>query len=215
MIEIQIANTYTLPASWDEVTLEQYVDILNANLDKLTSNILKHIKCLSILAGSPLFEAEVKQLSVEDLNLLLQTFNWLNVTPNYESLPPVDTLVVDGVTFKIKKDFNKLSVDEVILVEELTASDQFDLHHFEIGFGMLFRKLDDQGNEQELNLDLLLNTILQFRGKVYLKDVFAVLAFFLLGDKKQSSQTSASYSQNQMKLKMNTPQKKKSMVKNQ
>lgn len=209
MIEIEIANTYTLPTSWDEVTLEQYVNILNANLDKVTSNILKHIKCLAILAGSPLLEAEIKQLDVDDLNTLLSTFAWINTAPEYESLPPVDTLEVDGVVFKIKKDFNKLNVDEVIIVEELTQAEQFDLHHFEIAFGMLFRKLDDQGNEQELTVDLLLNTILQFRNKVMLKDVFAVLAFFLSGDTRPSSQTSASCLPSQKKLKMNTQLKKK------
>lgn len=209
MIELTIINDYTLPESWDEVTLEKYVNILNANLDKLTSNILKHIKCLAILAGDPALETEIRQLGQEDLNTLLSTFAWINQTPDYEALPAIDTLTVDGVVFKIKKDFNNLTANEVIIVEELMQASNFDLHHFEIGFGMLFRKLDDQGQEQELNVDLLLNTILQFRGKVYLKEVFAVLAFFLLGDTRQSSQTSASCLPNQTKLKMSLQQKKK------
>lgn len=209
MIELTINNTFELPESWDEVTLEQYVNILNANLDKYKSNILKHIKCLAILAGDPKLEDEVKQIDTTDLNTLLTTFSWINTTPDYNALPSKDTLVVDGVTFKIKKDFNTLNVDEVVTIEEVTQSEQFDLHHFEIAFAVLFRKLDDQGQEQELTVDLLLNTILQFRGKVMLKDVFAVLAFFLSGDNRQSSKTSASYLPNQKKVKMNLQQKKK------
>lgn len=209
MIELQINNTFYLPSSWDEVSLQQYIDILNARLDKLNSNILKMIKALAILANDQRLEQEVRMLDQSDLNTLLTTFSWINETPDYNALPPIDTLVIDGVTFRIKKDFNTLCVDEVVMIEELMQTDNFDLHHFEIAFGVLFRKLDDQGNEEALTLDLLLSTIMQFKNKVMLKDVFAVLAFFLIGDKGHSSKTSAYYTQNQNKVKMNMQLKKK------
>ena len=202
MIELKLNDrTYDLPESWDEVTLGQYVDILNARLDKMVSTINARIKCIALMSSDPKqLESDIKHLDTFDLNDLLVAFDWMNVDPDYSKLAMLDTLVVDGRTFKIKKDFNKLSVNEMIIIEELNQNERIDAHHFEIAFGVLFREVDDEGKEKDITVDGLFQQIKDFRDKVYLKDVFGVLAFFLNGGTEPYSQTLQSSSTHQMKM---------------
>ena len=130
------------------------------------------------------------------MNEILLAYAWVDTTPDFANLPEQTTLEVDGVIFRIKNDYDKLSTDEIIYIEELIQDTRIDAHHFEIAFGVLFRKIDEQGNEVDLTLDGLFEQIKSFRSKVYLKDVFGVLSFFLSGDKEQYLKTSLSYSTN-------------------
>lgn len=200
MIELQLNEKFvTLPESWDEVTLEQYVNILNARLDKMLSRVKVKLKTISIFANDDSIYQMLMHLESEDLNDLLANFAWIDIDPDYAKIDEQTEMNINGKRFRIKSNYNKLEANEVIAIEELTQNEKVDLHHFEIAFGVLFRELDEYGVEKELTLESLFEQIKEFRSQVYLKDVFGVLAFFLFGDKESFSKTSKSCSTHQAK----------------
>jgi hypothetical protein len=108
LIELKLnERIYDLPQSWDEITLGQYVDVLNARLDKLVSSINAKIKCIALMSHNlSQLEQDNRHLDAIDLNNPLVEFNWMSIDPDYTNLPMQDTLTVDGKVFKIKKDYN-------------------------------------------------------------------------------------------------------------
>lgn len=194
MITITIENkSYTLPEEWAEVKLSQLIEVTNVTKDKYNSDILTMIKTLSVLANDSTFAEDVRKLDYQDVEILFKEFEWVGKEPDLKDYPVKETIEVDGQRFKLKKDYDKLTVNEVVIIEELMKSKKFDLNHLEVAFGILFRKLDADGKELEASLDLVLETILKFRDKVYLADIYAVLSFFGNGE-ASGSKTSPSSS---------------------
>jgi len=194
MINIKIENReYSLPENWEEVKLSQLINVTNISKDKLNSDILTMIKTLTVLSDDERFEDDVKSLDYQDVEILFKEFDWIGVEPDITQIPKKEILEIDGQRFKIKKDYDKLSINEVVIIEELMKSSRLDLNHIEVTFGVLFRKLDADGKELPLTIDLVLETILNFRDKVYLKDIYAVISFFGYGE-ASGSKTSPSSS---------------------
>ena len=210
MIKITLEDiTYELAESWDELTFLKYIDILNLGLDKMNSPTLSMIKSIASLTdNSKVFEETARRLSNDNLNALFKAFEWLNVMPDYKKYDK-DTLEVNGITYRLKKHYHKLTANEVIMGEELNATSKYDLHFMEVAFGMLLRELDKDGNEIDLTLDSLLNTILTLRDKVMLRDVLPLINFTIGGDITSSSNASPSSLPTLKIQKGNTQSKKK------
>ena len=216
MIKLTInKEIFELPESWDELKFSKYIDLLNINLDKYNSNTLSMIKSIAAIADKKGLEERLKEMSFDDLSKVFEAFKWMNEEPNYLKYKGNKIIEVDGSRYVIKADYDSLTANEIIMIEEINSSGKFDLHFMEIAFGVLLRKLDENGKEIELTVDTLLDNIINLRDKMYLKDVFPLVNFFLSGEKKSSTKTSKCSSPSLKIQKMSTQSKKKKTAKKQ
>ncbi len=202
-------TTYELPESWDDLTFLQYIDLLNVSMDTMVSPTMAKIKnIVTLVDDSKGLEDIFMEIDNDDMAEIFEAFQWLYEEPKMKKTKK-DTIKIDGVTYKLKADFNKLKNNEVIMIEELNASTKYDLHNLEIAFGVLVRELDEDGNEVPLTLDGLFNTILTLRDKAKMMDILPLVSSFTNGEVKSSSKASPSYSLTLTKGKTNTQSKKK------
>ena len=106
---------FTVPESWADVTVGQYVDSVNLNREGL-SDIDLMIEMLSIFSN---VDREISEMmDYESFNKLVMTFQFLekeitNVVKDFVEL--------DGETYFLKKDFESLTMGELISIEAIIA----------------------------------------------------------------------------------------------
>lgn len=181
MITIEVnKKDYTFPECWDEVKFSQLIDIENINKDERESSIGRIMKILDILAEDSGLSVVLGDEDIDDVQNIFALFGWINDEASFSDVPAKEFIEIDGEKFKIKKNHDSLTINEVILIEEMVKA-KVDYHHYELAFGVIFRKIDENGKELPLSLDLFYETINKFRDKVYLRDIYPVINFFLLG----------------------------------
>lgn len=192
MIEIKIENKkFTLPIDWTEVTFKQFINIISVQNDNLNSEIESFVKILTALSDDKTMTEYLNQMSIDDFNKLKGYFNWL-----FDDFDPKKHksnkkfFEIDGEKWKIKEDFNKLSVGEMVSLEIMIKDSKLDLTPYEIAFGILFRKVDENGKEEKFNADDMINIILNHSNKIYVTDVINQLDFFLDGDQTSTTKNS-------------------------
>lgn len=185
MIKITIENKeYNLPEGWDEVMFGHFIDVQSIIEDNLNSPTLVRLKTISTLSGNKDMYKSIDTLEWEDRQTLSDAFDWVSEDPNLsKTIDKQKTLDIDGDKFTLKSNFNKFTIDEQVMIEELIKSQALDVHQLEVVFGVLFRKLNEDGTEMEPSMELLKETIIKFRDKVYLRDIYAVILFFSTGEK--------------------------------
>lgn len=192
MIEIKFENkTFTLPVGWDEVTFKQFIGIITVQQDELNSELETFVKILTALSGDKTLTAYLNQMSIDDFNSLREYFNWLSDEFDSKKYKSKNKFFdIDGEKWKIKEDFNKLSVGEMVSLELMIKDNKLDLNPYEIAFGILFRKVDENGKELPFNADEMINIILNHSEKIYVTDVISQLDFFLDGGKISTTKNS-------------------------
>jgi len=201
MLNLKIENKeFLFPSGWDEVTLKNYIDILNSAEDKNSSSIEVFIKTLSLLCNNPEFSKIAININVDDFKKIQDSFKWMNVEPKTSKVP-VTSFKIDDEEWTIKKDFTKLTVGESISIETMLKDKQaFDLTPTEIAFGVLFRRILPDGNIEPFNPDNI-NLIINEKSKfIMITDVYDIISFFLLGEKKPSN-NSVEFSTSKIKMK--------------
>lgn len=110
-------DTILIKTSWDEVNLDEFIQISNIDHDKelRNSNLLRSIKQIAVLSNKT--EKELLTYSNEMFAPLLQKIGFIfNETPKDLSKKPFD---VNGVKYMFVEEFNNLSTGEMVSVEQL------------------------------------------------------------------------------------------------
>ena len=203
MIELNIdERVYTIAESWDEIYFSQYVDIINLNKDEGMNDLSKAVKIIALISDKPeSCEKDLLNLSREDFEELASNFEWTN-KPIDNFKTDTEYVEIDGKKYKIKKDYSKLTLGEMISVETLIANNK-NLDPLEIVFGVLLREEID-GKEKEFNEDDFIHIISELKSKVLLLDIYNYISFFLSGDKKSTTKNSKAFSI-QKKAKSSSP----------
>lgn len=99
MVHVQADNlSFTLPASWDEVTLGQFLAYLNAKNDS---------ELLSILSGIAIEELRPQQ--TPDLSRIVGQLAYLQTIPDWKTWPAPTRLTVDGKEVKLRSDLGEMA----------------------------------------------------------------------------------------------------------
>lgn len=193
MIELNIDDrVYTIAESWDEIYFSQYVDIINLNKDEGMNDLSKAVKIIALISDKPeSCEKDLLNLSREDFEELASNFEWTN-KPIDNFKTDTEYVEIDGKRYKIKKDYQKLTLGEMISVETLIANNK-NLDPLEIVFGILLREEID-GKEKAFDEDDFLHIISELQSKVKLLDIYNYISFFLSGDKKSITKNSKAFS---------------------
>jgi len=105
-----------LPNSWEQVTVNQFLDIKNIEVDN--SNILFNINLLSILNNTLVSDKIWSELYITELSKLINTINWINTPPTSTYKKEINGLMI--------KDFYSLTLGEYIDIDYLISEDCFE-----------------------------------------------------------------------------------------
>lgn len=188
MIEVTIEDkTFELAENWNDITFAQYLDVSNLVKDKGLNELLKATKIIAALSNSPEeCEAYLLRMHKPDFEELGSYFLWTN-SKIEDSTVPRDCIEIEGKMYRIKKDYNKITIGEMASIETLISQNK-NLDPMEVVFGVLLRE-DVDGKEKEFNEDDFLYILTQLKDKVMLMDVYSHISFFLSGVQKQSTPT--------------------------
>jgi len=193
MIEVRIENkVFELPSDWEEVTFKRFIGLTSIQEDGMNSELEIFVKALTALSGDKSFSNYLNKMSIDDFNTLKDYFNWIAEdfdSQKYKS--ETNIFEIHGEKWKLKDNFNKLSVGEMVSLELMLKDKKMDLSPYEIAFGILFRRVDDQGNEVAFNVDDMIKIILNYSDEIYVTDVISKLDFFLSGENASTTKSSA------------------------
>lgn len=161
-------GSWTVPTSWDQITLKQYQEI-----EKLYENKDKRFdvrECLHIFTNKSI--DEINALPLEFVDSLLSNLVFLKDSPKEKE--PTNKVVIDGETYIINTQ-NKLKVGEYIASDAVLKSDP---HNYAAILAVLARKA---GEEYDSKFE---NEILEDRIKLFeqvpVTDVLPVVNFFMV-----------------------------------
>lgn len=194
MINLEIeGKEFQLASDWSEITFGQYIDIINVNKDNSLNDLAKAVRIVAHISNKPEeCESSLLELSKDDFESLAKEFEWTNKEITAIASEK-ETLEIDGKTYKIKKDYNRLTLGEMISVEELISHNK-NLDAFEVAFGVLLREVDENGNEKGFDGDVFNFVVTKLQSKVMLLDVYNYITFFLRGVQKSTTKTTKGYS---------------------
>lgn len=105
--------TFSIPESWSEVTVEQFAKIFTVNPADMTS-VERAVRIVNIFTDVD--EDYLYMMSPEQFNQVAEIISFTN-----SEIQPTgkESIIVEGDEYFIKKDFNQLTMGEVISLELL------------------------------------------------------------------------------------------------
>lgn len=190
MIKVKIEDKeFVFAETWDEIYFNQYISIVKINKLKDINDIEKAVKIIAAISDKPAeCEEELMRLGKEDFEELATEFEWTN-KPIEEVQSDKEFVLVDGKKYIIKKNYQKLTLGEMVSIENLMSFNP-NLDPFEVVFGVLLREVDETtGKEKDFDPDDFLYMVNQMQTKVKLMDIYNYISFFLRGRKISSKRT--------------------------
>jgi hypothetical protein len=180
---------YTLSTSWDDVTLDQYIQMGKLNdstsresiIDSILGTELYSVKLFEIMSNAQL--GELDDMILSEMNELMILLDFLTVMPE---LKPIEYVNVDGVDHTFKTDLNKITNGEYISIKTLqeTGGSQWDI--IPMALAVLVRpssKVDGLWKQDKFNIESLVPRSKQLL-KIKATDLLGSYDFFLSGKKE-------------------------------
>ncbi len=188
--EFKIVNSY------DELSLGQYTDIIKLSESKIKlDGVAADIEMIALLSDNP---TELKDylwnIPQEDFNELTSYFDWVadnTILDSYKNLKPKESVMINDKEFGVIINFNKITLNEKVTLETILA-DTSDLHKLDVAFATILRPIKD-GKLIPFNMEVF-DEVIKHRYDVKLMDIYATLAFFLIGEKKLTTKTTKPFS---------------------
>lgn len=112
-------GSWTIPSSWDEITLKQFQDIERYYDDKDKKFDAREV--LHIFTDKSI--DEINALPLELTEILMNKLLFLQTPPNFGE--PTASLEIDGVKYTVNVQ-EKLKLGEFVAVDEVLKSDKFN-----------------------------------------------------------------------------------------
>jgi hypothetical protein len=198
MIEVNIElegtnHTYNIPENWNEVTVEKFMNVYrfkNPNNNELLGAV-NLISALSDIDASVLL-----QMDIDDFKSLTNKIKFIT-----EEVPKqdLDYIELDNEKYYLYNEFNKLTTGEVITIETLLESVDFDVHKILSDLICLFlRKKDSEGKFEKFTTDMLKRKEIFL--KVPITQIYHVFGFFLTGGLTSPNSMKASTKNNDQSM---------------
>jgi len=187
-------QSFNVPENWDEVTVEQFMELVelqnNAKEEKNPLNTV--IKMTHIMTGIPMDIIEM--VPVDQFHLIQDTLLYTKEEVNIEKS---DYVEIDGDTYWVKNDFNKLTMGETITIETLIKDTPNEnvMNVFDKLLTVFLRKKTKKGNLESFKSSFLEERVEVFR-RLPISQVYAIMVFFSDGGNGLEVPTNH-YSENQ------------------
>lgn len=198
MITLEInGKEFNIASSYEELSLGQYIDIIKAGESKQQLEATESdIKMICLLSDKPSeLEPLLWDFSIEEFKELTGEFTWVSdqtLLEDLKKLKPLDKINIEDKEYVIVSNYNKLSLGEVISFETILKQEQSDFHKLDIAFGVLLRPTID-GKPVKFTEETFLEVI-KNKYKVKMVDLYAVISFFLSGEKMSTTENTKRFS---------------------
>lgn len=199
MIKLNIEQKeYKIASEWKDITFGQYIDILDIEKDTFNP-IDKSVEIIAALSDNKEeCKAAIYKLDSSDFVSLGDYFKWISTDFEKElkkmnKKKPTNDFKIDGVTYTMKDDYDKLTIGEMVSAELLVQNNK-NLHPLEIGFGVLLREVGEDGKPKEFTEEGFVKIVTSLKDKVKLVDIYSYIAFFLSGEKNSTTKSSQGFS---------------------
>jgi hypothetical protein len=179
MIEVNIdvegiKMTYNVPDNWDEVTVEKFTNLYK-NKNPNNNELLGAVNIISSLSG--IDSAVILQMDIDDFKELATRVTFITSEVPRTN---VDYVEIGEDKYYLYSDFNKLTTGEVITLETLMESAEYDIHKIMPDLLCLFlRKKDEEGRFEKFTTDMLKRKELFLNLKI--TEIYHIFSFFLPG----------------------------------
>ena len=169
-----VEMTFEIPSEWDDVTVEQFQQLKSINESQY--NLLElNVLYLSILAK--IDKDFVYMMDSESFKKITDVLSFLNTEIQTE---PAENIVVDGVEYWLKKDFNQLTMGESVSFEAILEQNDGDLERCIDKLLCIFlRKRKENGKLEAFKNDFLERS--EVFKTIKITDVYNLFVFFLNG----------------------------------
>jgi hypothetical protein len=178
---------FSVPESWSEVTVSQFMEIVKIQESMEELNILqKTIRMVVILTGIP--EEYVEMIPIEQFYKIRDILEYTNEEVDTKAC---ESITLDGETYFIKNEFNQLTMGETITIETLMDGSKNVIEVFDKLLCVFLRKKKENGK-----LEAFKSTFIEERaeifGKAPISDMYSVLVFFSGGGSSLEASTPSS-----------------------
>lgn len=186
MVEVNIeiddvTKTYNIPTSWDEVSVRQFTQLYRFKNEN-SNELLGAVNLISAI--SDIDTSLLLQMDIDDFKLLTTQVEF--VTTEVPKVN-VDYLEIGEDKYYLYTDFNKLTTGEVITLETILESSNFDVHKVMSDLLCLFLRKKDGDKFEKFTTDMLK------RKEMFLElpvsQVYHVFGFFLNGGNSSKNNT--------------------------
>lgn len=184
---------FQIADKWTDVTFGQYVDLLAIQQDTW-EDLTKTVKIISALSDKPKeLEEIINLMDFNDFTMLSEQMEWIKTdfVEVANQIELMNKFEIDGKEYKIKEQYQKLTLGEMITVETMLKDPNYNPQ--EIILAVLLREVID-GKEKAFNEDDFFYILNVLKYKINLVDVYKYLAFFLSGDKTSTGEISKGFS---------------------
>ena len=194
MIEVNIElegtnHIYNVPENWDEVTVEKFMNVYR-HKNPNNNELLGAVNLISAL--SDIDTSVLLQMDIDDFKNLASKITFItNEVPRTDT----DYIELGDDKYYLYSEFNKLTTGEVITIETLLDSVDFDVHKIMADLLCLFlRKKDSEGKYEKFTTDMLKRKELFLQ--VPITQIYHVFGFFLAGENISPNNTKDSTKNN-------------------
>lgn len=186
MVEVNIeiddvTKTYNIPTSWDEVSVRQFTQLYRFKNEN-SNELLGAVNLISAI--SDIDTSILLQMDIDDFKKLTTQVEF--VTTEVPKVN-VDYLEIGEDKYYLYTDFNKLTTGEVITLETILESSNFDVHKVMSDLLCLFLRKKDGDKFEKFTTDMLK------RKEMFLElpvsQVYHVFGFFLNGGNSSPNNT--------------------------
>jgi len=164
---------YEVPNSWEEINLEQYLDIISMDFGSNYADI----NLIKIFSG--MSDEDVNKITIDLLKNIKKEFEFLNITPNFQAKQVIN---IDGEDYIFKSSFNKLELGEIASIS--TFDSKYGAKSLPYTLAILLRKAikDENGElvQEDYNLELIEERVKRFL-KLPVHLFLGSINFFLSG----------------------------------
>jgi len=173
---------FTLPTSWDEVSVGDFMDIVKVNDNELLSDFTRDIQVIHIVSG-------ISEEIINDMDYDSEYVPMLNELSFLKDEVPersIEYVTINNDEYYLKKDFDNKTTGEVASFDLIFKKHENNLYTCMDQLLPLFlRKKDKEGKLERFNSDMM-DRVSMFRDKVNVADVLS-LFFYSSGGSKVST----------------------------
>jgi hypothetical protein len=167
---MSILSKFDIPVSWQEITVEEYVELKLLDVNEL-GIIGLQLERFCILAGITNDDDRIEDIDIDELDEVYQTLYFLNTTPN----PNPKEIVGDYRLINI----NKISLGEFIDIDSFLQNNMYE--NLSKILSILYRKhkVDEWGEIQYEPYGFDLNLRKDNYDSLYIYDVYGAIEEFI------------------------------------
>lgn len=169
----------TIPESWDEVSVNDYIKIVNIRDLSPEGMILELLHILSSVDKKTLGTIDSGELGVIEEEL-----RWVSQPPSIAVENIQKDFMIDGIKYQYNRKFDTMTLGELASYELIMKQKKLnEIESYPYVLAIILKKVDKDGKLEEFNADTINELAELFGDKLNIAETMGLLFFFKNGGK--------------------------------